>query len=160
MPRSSAEAEREYAEGELDAAQGRLPLEGTVLITVADRDKPAVLDVARRFADLGFGIKATEGTNAFLIENGIGSELCSKVSEKRPHIVDLITDGKIQLVVNTPRGKTSKEDDSYIRKSAIKYKIPYITTTSAARAATRGIRDRRNGAYKVKSLQDYHRGIR
>jgi carbamoyl-phosphate synthase large subunit len=73
--------------------------------------------------------------------------------------VDAITNGKINLVVNTPSGKQSEYDDSYIRKSSIKYKVPYITTTSAALAATKGIKDRRNGAYKVKSLQEYHADI-
>ena len=142
-----------------DAAQARLPLEGTVLITVADKDKPAALDVARRFAELGFIIKATEGTHAFLVENGIGSELCSKVSEKRPHIVDLITDGKIQLVMNTPRGKASKEDDSNIRKAAIRHKVPYVTTIAAAVAAAKGIESYRDKRAEVRSLQSYHADI-
>jgi carbamoyl-phosphate synthase large subunit len=74
--------------------------------------------------------------------------------------VDAITNGVINLIVNTPSGKQSEYDDSYIRKTAIKYKVPYITTTSAALAATRGIIDRRNGAYEVKSLQDYHKDIK
>jgi carbamoyl-phosphate synthase large subunit len=142
-----------------DAAQGRLPLEGTVLITVADKDKPAVLDVARRFADLGFSIRATEGTHAFLRENGIASEVCHKVSEKRPHIVDLITDGAVQLVVNTPRGKTSKLDDSHIRKAAIRQKVPYVTTIAAATAAAKGIASHGEKRPKVRSLQSYHADI-
>jgi carbamoyl-phosphate synthase large subunit len=143
-----------------DAAQGRLPLEGTVLITVADKDKPAVLDVARRFSELGFIINATEGTHEFLIQNGIASEPCYKVSEKRPHIVDLITDGKIQLVMNTPRGKASKVDDSHIRKAAIRHKIPYVTTIAAAVAAAKGIAAYRERRVGVKSLQSYHAEIR
>jgi carbamoyl-phosphate synthase large subunit len=139
-----------------DAAQGRLPLEGTVLITVADKDKPAVLDVARRLAELGFDIRATEGTHAFLVENGLASEVCYKVSERRPHIVDLITDGKVQLVVNTPRGKASKQDDSEIRKAAIRYKVPYVTTIAAATAAAKGIASHREKPAEVRSLQSYH----
>jgi carbamoyl-phosphate synthase large subunit len=142
-----------------DAAQGRLPLEGTVLITVADKDKPAVLDVARRFAELGFVIKATEGTHSLLVENGIGSDLCHKVSERRPHIVDLIMDGKIQLVVNTPSGKSSKVDDSYIRKTAIRHKIPYVTTIAAAVAAAKGIASYREKRSEMRSLQSYHAEI-
>jgi carbamoyl-phosphate synthase large subunit len=142
-----------------DAAQARLPLEGTVLITVADKDKPAALDVARRFADLGFVIKTTEGTHAFLVENGIETELCSKMGEKRPHIVDLITDGKIQLVMNTPSGKTSKEDDSYLRKAAIIHKVPYVTTIAAAVAAAKGIASYREKRAEVRSLQSYHADI-
>ena len=142
-----------------DAAQGRLPLEGTVLITVADKDKPAVLDVARRFSELGFSLKATEGTHAFLLENGIASEICHKVSEKRPHIVDLITDGKVQLVVNTPRGKTSKLDDSHIRKAVIRHKVPYVTTIAAATAAAKGITSHGERRSEVRSLQSYHADI-
>jgi carbamoyl-phosphate synthase large subunit len=142
-----------------DAAQGRLPLEGTVLITVADKDKPAVLDVARRLAELGFIIKATEGTHAFLAENGIAAELCAKLGEKRPNIVDLITDGKIQLVMNTPRGKASKEDDSYLRKAAIRQKVPYVTTIAAAVAAAKGIASYREKRPEVRSIQSYHADI-
>jgi carbamoyl-phosphate synthase large subunit len=142
-----------------DAAQGRLPLEGTVLITVSDKDKPAVLDVARRLAELGFVITATEGTNAFLAENGIAAELCTKLGEKRPNIVDLITDGKIQLVMNTPRGKASKEDDSYIRTAAIRQKVPYVTTIAAAVAAAKGIASYREKRAEVRSLQSYHADI-
>ena len=108
---------------------------------------------------MNFRILATEGTKRFLEEQGIESEFIKKVHEGRPNVVDAIKNGEIDLIVNTPAGKTSEYDDSYIRKNAIKYKIPYITTTSAALAATRGIRERRNGAYKVKSLQEYHREI-
>jgi carbamoyl-phosphate synthase large subunit len=109
---------------------------------------------------MNFRILATGGTKDFLAENGIESKFIKKVHEGRPNIVDAITNGEIQLVVNTPAGKQSEYDDSYIRKSSIKYKVPYITTTSAALAATKGIKDRRNGAYKVKSLQEYHSDIR
>jgi carbamoyl-phosphate synthase large subunit len=142
-----------------DAAQGRLPLEGTVLITVADKDKPAVLDVARRLAELGFVIKATEGTHAFLVENGIAAERCAKLGEERPNIVDLITDGKVQLVMNTPRGKASKTDDSHIRTAAIRQKIPYVTTIAAAVAAAKGIASYREKRAEVRSLQSYHADI-
>jgi carbamoyl-phosphate synthase large subunit len=86
----------------------------------------------------------------------IECEYIKNVHEGRPNIVDAIVNGEIDLIINTPEGKTSEYDDSYIRKNAIKYKIPYITTTSAALYSTRGIKERRNGAYKVKSLQDYH----
>jgi len=143
-----------------EATQVKLPLEGTVLITIADRDKDKILDFARNFQDMKFNILATGGTQQFLEEHGIECEYIKKVHEGRPNIVDAITNGVIHLIVNTPAGKQSEYDDSYIRKSAIKYKVPYITTTSAARAATRGIKDRRNGAYKVKSLQDYHSEIK
>jgi carbamoyl-phosphate synthase large subunit len=143
-----------------EATQTSLPVEGTVLITIAERDKDKILEFARNFQDMQFKILATGGTQKFLKEQGIEAEVIKKVHEGRPNIIDAITNGKINLVVNTPSGKQSEYDDSYIRKSAIKYKVPYITTTSAALAATKGIKDRRNGAYKVKSLQDYHADIK
>ena len=142
-----------------DAAKQPLPCEGTVLITVAERDRPEVLEAARQFADLGFLIRATRGTHAFLSESGIGSELILKMQEGRPNIVDAITNGEIQLVVNTPSGKLSQYDDSYIRKAAIKYKIPYITTLAAAVAAARGIGAYRQSRGEVRSLQAYHADI-
>jgi carbamoyl-phosphate synthase large subunit len=107
-----------------EGANQRLPLEGTVLITVADRDKSSVLEAASKLENLGFKIKATTGTHAFLEKHGIKSELASKIHESRPNVADEIKSGAIQLVINTPSGKQSKQDDSYIRKSAIKYKIP------------------------------------
>jgi carbamoyl-phosphate synthase large subunit len=143
-----------------EATQTSLPVEGTVLITIADRDKEKMLEFARNFQEMNFRILATGGTRQFLEGEGIQAEFIKKVHEGRPNIVDAITNGKIHLVVNTPAGKMSEYDDSYIRKSAIKHKVPYITTTSAALAATKGIKDRRNGAYMVKSLQEYHRDIR
>ena len=143
-----------------EAAGQRLPLEGTVLITVADRDKPAVQDVARRFADLGFKIKATDGTRAFLAENGIQSEPIVKMCEGRPNISDAIIDGDIQLVINTPRGKASKADDAYIRQTAIRCKVPYVTTLAAAVAAAKGIAAFRDGREQVKNLQSSHADIK
>lgn len=142
-----------------DAAHGRLPLKGTVLITVADKDKPAAVAVARRFADMGFRIKATQGTREALLKNGIPAELANKIYEARPNIVDDIMNGEIQLVINTPAGKATKSDDSYIRKTAIKYKVPYITTMTAAAAAARGIEERRNAQATLKCLQEYHQDI-
>jgi carbamoyl-phosphate synthase large subunit len=102
---------------------------------------------------------ATGGTRDFLIDNGIETELILKVHQGRPNIVDAIKNGEVDLVVNTPAGRLSEYDDSYIRKNAIKYRIPYITTTSAAFSATQGIKERQNGKFKVKSLQDYHKAI-
>ncbi len=140
-----------------EAAQSPLPLEGNILITVADRDKKAIVEPARHFQQLGFTILATEGTAAFLQNHGIRTRLVSKVYEARPNIVDAIKNGEIGLIINTPAGKQSETDDSFIRKNAIKYRIPYITTTAAALAAVKGIAARRNGNYMVKSLQEYHR---
>jgi carbamoyl-phosphate synthase large subunit len=145
-----------------EATQTILPVSGTVLISLPDQDKPAVLETAREFIKLGFNIKATEGTHKFLKENGIISEEIKKIFEGRPNIVDGITNSEINLVINTPSGKRSQHDDSYIRKTAIKYKVPYITTLAAALASAKGI-----GAYKenntrgtnIKSLQEYHADI-
>ncbi len=138
------------------AAGQRLPVEGTVLITVADRDKPEMLEVAHRFTELRFTIMATKGTQAFLAEHGIDSEPILKLREGRRNILDAIVDGAIHLVINTPRGKLGKTDDSYIRQAAIANKIPYITTMPAALAAAKGIDAYRNHRGEVKSLQAYH----
>ncbi len=143
-----------------DATQVPLPAEGTVLITVTDKDKDYVVQTAKQFAELGFSIKTTEGTHRFLKEKGIETEHILKMHEGRPNIVDAIKNGEIQLVINTPAGKLSKYDDSYIRKAAIRYKIPYITTTAAAAAAVKGIAAYRQGTSSVKSLQNYHSDIK
>ena len=143
-----------------EAAKQNLPSEGTVLITVSERDRPGVLEVARQFANLGFAVKATQGTHKFLSEQGIACERINKLHEDRPHIVDAIKSQEIHLVINTPSGKLSKYDDSYIRKAAIKYKIPYITTLAGALAAARGIAEIRRGRSQVRSLQQYHAGIK
>ena len=142
-----------------EATQVPLPIEGTVLITIADRDKNKILETAKNFKEMGFKILSTDGTGKFLKKHGIACQPILKIYEGRPNIVDAIKNREIDLVINTPAGRLSEWDDSYIRKNAIKSKIPYITTTSAALAATKGIKDRRNGAYQVKSLQDYHRDI-
>ncbi len=142
-----------------EATQTSLPVSGTVLITIADRDKDKILETAQNFIDMNFKIVATGGTQEFLKNNGIKAERILKVHEGRPNIVDVIKNGDIQLVINTPAGSQSEYDDSYIRKTAIKYKIPYITTTSAALASSKGIKDRQSGQYQVKSLQEYHSEI-
>ncbi len=142
-----------------EATSTPLPVKGAVLITIADRDKDKIIDTARNFKEMGFTIISTRGTRDFLAEHGVEANLVLKVHEGRPNIVDAIKNGEIQLVVNTPAGRLSEYDDSYIRKNAIKYKIPYITTTSAARSSAEGIRERQNHAYKVKSLQEYHKEI-
>jgi carbamoyl-phosphate synthase large subunit len=142
-----------------EAAQQLLPSEGTVLITVSKNDRPAVLEVAKEFSRLGFKIRATNGTQRFLEEQGIESEPILKMHEGRPNIVDGIKNKEIQLVINTPSGKLSKYDDSYIRKTAIKFRIPYITTLAAAIAAAKGIEAYRQGKGSVRSLQSYHGDI-
>ena len=142
-----------------EAIQLPLPLEGNALITIADRDKPGILEPARLIKELGFKILATNGTHNFLKDNGIDSEPIKKIGHGRPDIVDEIKNEEIRIVINTPSGKESQEDDSYIRKAAIKYKVPYITTTAAALATAKGINARRKGAAHVKSLQEYHADI-
>jgi len=142
-----------------EAILSPLPIKGKVLITIADRDKDRILPAARNFRDMGFTIISTGGTRQFLIDNGIPADLILKVHEGRPNIVDAIKNKEIDLVINTPAGRLSEYDDSYIRKNAIRYKVPYITTTSAALSATEGIKARQNGEYKVKSLQEYHAEI-
>jgi carbamoyl-phosphate synthase large subunit len=137
-----------------------LPTEGTVLITVSNRDHQAVIEIARQFANLGFKIKATAGTQACLASDGIVSEIINKEHEGRPNVTDAIKNKQIQLIINTPAGKLSKYDDSYIRKAAIKYKVPYITTLAAAMAAVKGIAAYRDGKSDVKSLQSYHSDIK
>jgi carbamoyl-phosphate synthase large subunit len=142
------------------AAKQWLPDEGTVLISIARKQRDELINVAKQFRDLGFKIKATEGTCDFLKAEGIESELILKMHEGRPNIADGIKNGEIQLVINTPVGKLSQYDDSYIRKTAIKYKVPYITTLAAASAAARGIAAHRKAPSRVKSLQSYHEDIR
>ncbi|MCJ7544179.1 MAG: carbamoyl-phosphate synthase large subunit, partial [Phycisphaerae bacterium] len=143
-----------------EGAKQCLPSEGTVLISVAERDRPAVLRAARKFADLGFSILATEGTHKFLTSQGVAAEHIFKLHEGRPNILDAIANRQIHLVVNTPIGRRSQIDDSYIRKAAIKYKVPYITTLAAAEAAAEGIAAFRKGGSTVRSLQEYHAALR
>ncbi|HUT01899.1 MAG TPA: carbamoyl-phosphate synthase large subunit [Phycisphaerae bacterium] len=142
-----------------EGAQATLPTEGAVLMSVNRRDHAAAARVARKLADLGFRIKATEGTQKALEAAGVECEAILKEHEGRPNITDGIKNGEIQLVINTPVGKLSQHDDSYIRKAAVKYKVPYITTVTAASAAADGIAARRKGKGRVKSLQEYHADI-
>ncbi len=143
-----------------EAASGRLPLEGTVLFTIADRDKNAAIEPARRFRELGFQLMATEGTHRFLQEKGIDSIPVPKLGTGRPDLLDAIREGRVQLLVNTPSGRRSAVDSSEIRRAAIRHRVPYITTTAAAIAAAKGIAARREGAPQVRPLQRYHADIR
>ena len=143
-----------------EATQNPLPLSGTVLISVNRMDKQYVVDVAKKFIQAGFKILATGTTYALLRENGIECEKILKMQEGRPNIVDAIVNKKIQLIVNTPSGKESIFDDSYIRKNAIKHKIPYITTIAAASASADGILAAQSESrIDVNSLQKLHEGI-
>ncbi len=143
-----------------EATQTRLPSEGTVLLSVCDRDKPELVETARAFHDLGFKILATGGTYKMITEAGIPAESIFKLYEGRPNIADKIANGEIQLIINTPAGKSSAHDDSYIRKAAIKHRVPYITTMAAAKASAEGIRAiKQNTHFGVKSLQAHHNDI-
>lgn len=143
-----------------EATQQPLPLEGAVLITVDNGDKESIVETAKEFDMLGFKILATEGTFRYLSRKGVKAQSILKVYEGRPNIIDAIKNNEIQLIINTPIGKRGKHDDSYIRKAAIKYKVPYITTTSAAAASVKGIAAKRKGKSVIKSLQSYHAGIK
>ena len=144
-----------------EATQTKLPTEGTVLLSVCDRDKGELVEIAEAFHGLGFRIIATSGCYDMITKAGIPAEKIFKIYEGRPNIADQIANGEIQLLVNTPAGKTSASDDSYIRKSAIKHRIPYITTMAAAKASAEGIRALiENKQFGVKSLQAYHADIK
>ena len=140
-----------------EATQTKLPLDGTVLISVSNRDKPEVVEVAQDFVRAGFKIIASKHTCELLRANNIEAEKINKLQEGRPNMLDLITNEKIDIIVNTPSGKESKNDDSYLRKAAIKKKVPYMTTMAAAKAAANGILAvKENGSGEVKSIQEIH----
>ena len=143
-----------------EATQTILPTEGSVLLSVCDRDKGDLLEVARDFNDIGFKIFATGGSYDMINEAGIPVTKVKKLYEGRPNITDMITNGELDLIINTPAGKTSVYDDSYIRKEAIKHKVPYVTTMAAGKASAEGIKAIKNNTHVgVKALQDYHAEI-
>jgi len=145
-----------------EATQTALPMGGTVLISVSDRDKAELNNVAQAFIDAGFDIMATGGTYTQLVDAGIPATKVFKAHEGRPNLIDVITNGEVDLVLNTPSSSTeSAEDDSYIRKTAIKAHVPYMTTMAAGLASAEGIKTlRANGGSGVKSLQEIHQGIK
>ena len=139
------------------SAGHRLPLEGKAFVSVNDGDKEAVVAIARRLAELGFQLCSTSGTAAYLSARGLEIELVKKVNEGRPHVVDRLISREIALVVNTPLGRESQVDDTIIRRTALKYDIPCITTLAAADAAVDGIAELRDEALEVRSLQEWAR---
>ncbi len=144
-----------------EAAQTKLPLGGTVLISVNRKDKEEVVEVAKIFDEDGFKIIATGNTYELIHNAGIDAARVNKLYEGRPNILDMITNGQIDLIVNSPVGKDSVHDDSYLRKAAIKAKIPYMTTIAAARVTAKGIHHvQKHGNGEVKSLQQLHSEIR
>ena len=144
-----------------EAIQSKLPLEGTALISVNGKDKEEVVDIAKSLESDGFRILATSGTCDVLTAAGVHAECVKKLYEGRPNINDMITNGDIDLIINSPIGKSSVHDDSYLRKAAIKAKVPYVTTVAAARATAEGIHYiKANVGSKPKSLQEYHSEIK
>ena len=144
-----------------EAIQSKLPLNGTALISVNGKDKDEVVDVAKSLESDGFKILATSGTYDVLTAAGVHAECVKKLYEGRPNINDMITNGDIDLIINSPIGKSSVHDDSYLRKAAIKAKVPYVTTVAAARATAEGIHYiKANVGSKPKSLQEYHSEIK
>ncbi len=144
-----------YAKAQLGAGQN-LPPSGTVFISVQENDKPAALEVASQFYDIGFKIISTKGTSSFLIHNGIPNKKINKVSSGRPHVIDAIKNGEIQLIINTGSGDKSRRDGYMIRRAAIKFNIPYATTIAGAIAISKGIRALKEKKLSVKTLQEYY----
>ena len=143
-----------FAKAELAASQ-RLPLKGTVFVSMSDREKAAVVPVVKDLISLGFKVIATEGTRKVLVENGCAVDLVLKVHEGRPHVIDSIKNELIQLIINTPLGKEALNDDRLIRRTALSYKIPVITTIAGAKATAAAIRSLQSQPLTVKSLQEY-----
>ena len=144
-----------FAKAQLAADNG-LPAGGAILITVNNHDKPAAAAIARRFHDLGFKLYGTEGTARYLRAQGVPAERVFKVHEGRPHCIDLIVNGQVQLLVNTPLGQAAQKDDYTMRKAAIARRVPYTTTLSAARAACDALDALRASEPTVRSLQEWH----
>ncbi|HQA37680.1 MAG TPA: carbamoyl-phosphate synthase large subunit [Kiritimatiellia bacterium] len=144
-----------------EAANAKLPTEeGTVLISLSEKN-PAAAKAAKEFVKLGFKLVGTEGTIRWLAENGIAGEVIHKINEGRPNVLDAIVNRQVSLVINTPSGRRdARADDASIRKAALKYKVPYLTTVAAAVASAQGIRAARDSAGGVKSIQAYHADIR
>jgi len=142
-----------------EAANAKLPCEGGVLLSLSEKPKAAVI-AARAFHELGFKVYATEGTAVFLEKNGVPAEIVAKINEARPNVLDLVVNRQATLVINTPSPRRDAlADDASIRKAALKYKVPYITTLTAAAAAANGIAAARFDKGTVKSIQELHAGI-
>jgi carbamoyl-phosphate synthase large subunit len=138
------------------AADNRLPVSGTLLLTVNDFDKDAVTPIARRFQEMGFTLLGTEGTAKHLRGRGIPVSRVFKVHEGRPHGIDLILNGEVQMLINTPFGKHAQQDDYTLRQAAIAHGVAYTTTLSAASAACDAILAMRSRAPSVRSIQEWH----
>jgi carbamoyl-phosphate synthase large subunit len=149
---------RAFAKSQMGVGSA-LPQLGTAFISVRDRDKPAAVRLAQELTALGFRILATRGTAAVIAQAGLRVESVNKVMEGRPHVVDLMTNGEIHLVINTPIGKHSLADSYTLRRTALTLNIPYCTTIPGAFAAVQGVRALREGELEVCSLQEYHQRL-
>ena len=147
-----------FAKAQLAAGNG-LPLEGTVFVTVNDRDKQGVVPIARRFREMGFTIVATSGTAQYLRARGIPTAMVHKVSVARPNGIDLINNGQVQLLINTPLGKRAQKDDYTLRQAAIGHRVAYTTTLSAASAACDAILSLKSRPPSVMSIQEWQARI-
>ncbi|MBQ3125181.1 MAG: carbamoyl-phosphate synthase large subunit [Clostridia bacterium] len=143
-----------------EATQTKLPTGGKVLISVNDRDKDELVEVAKGFIDCGFEIIATKGCCEFMKANGIEATPIAKLGEGRPNVLDIITNNEVSMVINTPNDKKGVTDDSYIRKAIIKTRVPYMTTMAETKASIAGIKSLQKGIGGVKSLQDFHKEIK
>ena len=144
-----------YAKAQM-AAQPPLPLSGNIFISVKDSQKPDVALLAKDFAAMGFKIYATAGTAAAIKKNGTPVKKLFKLAEGRPNVLDMIKNGEIDFIINTPAGKTPREDEVKIRSAAVAQRMPIMTTMRAAKASLQGIRSMQQHGFGVKSLQEFH----
>ena len=143
-----------YAKAEIAASQ-KLPMQGTVFVSVSDRDKIPCVSVIKDFIELGFHIVATEGTRRVLLDHGLDVDLVFKLHEGRPHVVDVIKNEQIQLIFNIPTGEEARADGRTIRRTALMYKVPIVTTLAGAKATAAAIRSLQAQGLSVKALQEY-----
>ncbi|MDD5097500.1 MAG: carbamoyl phosphate synthase large subunit, partial [Candidatus Omnitrophica bacterium] len=151
-----ADFSQAYIKSQIAAGQ-KIPKKGNVFISVCDRDKRDIVFIAKKLKDLGFNILATSGTAAVLEKNNLTVKVLPKIAEGRPNILDLMKDGKIQMVINTPTGRVPRLDEVKIRSQVILYNICYTTTIFGAQATVNGIEVLTKKDLSVKSLQDYHK---
>ena len=137
------------------AANQKVPMQGTIFISLSDRDKEPFIDIAKKISALNFRIIATKGTEKFLRKNNINCDMVLKIKEGRPNVLDLLKNGEIDLIINTPEGKSARSDGYYLRTAAVLINIPCITTVAGAKALIQGISEMRNSNIKVKAIQDY-----
>jgi carbamoyl-phosphate synthase large subunit len=146
---------RAFAKAQLSANQ-HLPLSGTVFISMSDRDKKTAVPIAKALIEMGFKVVATDGTRQVLREAGLEVELVYKLHEGRPHVLDWIKNEQVQLIINTPSGGEAQADGRLIRRSALAYKVPIVTTLAGAKATVDSIRALQSAPLEVKAIQDYH----